>query len=58
MVAAVGMSQVSSSGIKWSFCGTSLERKAAAASKATNVAFAVRAAGYDEELVKTAVCLD
>jgi fructose-bisphosphate aldolase class I len=40
--------------LKSSFCGTAMVSQNSAAPKATNVAFAVRAAGYDEELVKTA----
>jgi fructose-bisphosphate aldolase class I len=40
--------------LKSSFCGTAVVSQTSVAPKATNVAFAVRAAGYDEELVKTA----
>ena len=42
--------------LKSDFCGTAVVSQSAPAPRATNVAFAVRAAGYDEELVKTAVC--
>lgn len=55
-MAAVGMtmSLKSSTALKGDFLGAAL-KQTVAAPKAANVAFAVRAAGYDEELVKTAV---
>jgi hypothetical protein len=40
---------------KSEFCGNVLKRQAAAASRGQNVTFAVRAAGYTEELIATAV---
>ncbi|XP_073392640.1 fructose-bisphosphate aldolase 1, chloroplastic isoform X2 [Physcomitrium patens] len=52
MAAAVAMQQAS--GLQSSFCGASLKQKAAVSGRPQNVAFAVRAAGYDEELIKTA----
>lgn len=60
-MAAVGMSTgmalKQSTSLKSDFCGTAVVNQSASAPKATNyVAFAVRAAGYDDELVKTAVC--
>ncbi|KAG0564775.1 hypothetical protein M758_8G134000 [Ceratodon purpureus] len=57
-MAAVGMSTglalKQSTTLKSGFCGTAVVSHSAPAPKATNVAFAVRAGGYDEELVKTA----
>lgn len=41
--------------LKSSFCGASLKQTALNKPASTQVAFAVRAAGYDDELVKTAV---
>jgi hypothetical protein len=41
------------------FCGTPLKKQQnslVAAGQSQSVCFAVRASGYDEELVKTAVC--
>lgn len=54
MAAAAGMST-----LKSSFCGASLKTSVLGSSKTSSqqVSFAVRAAGYDEELVKTAVSL-
>lgn len=41
--------------LKSSFCGASLKQTALNKPASSQVAFAVRAAGYDDELVKTAV---
>lgn len=56
-MAAVGMTMSlrSSTTLKGEFCGAAV-RQSVAAPKAANVAFAVRAGQYDDELVKTAVC--
>jgi fructose-bisphosphate aldolase class I len=57
-MAAVGMSAglalQQSSTLKSDFCGTAVVSQSAPAPRAANVAFAVRAAGYNDELVKTA----
>lgn len=55
MAAAVGMS--TGMALKSSFCGAPLRQGGVVAAKPEAVAFAVRAGGYDEELIKTAVCL-
>lgn len=50
-----GMALKQSTSLKSDFCGAAVVNQSAPAPKAANVAFAVRAGGYDDELVKTAV---
>ena len=51
-----GLALKSATTLRSEFCGAAVVSQSGAAPKATNVAFAVRAGGYDDELVKTAVC--
>ena len=54
-MAAMGMGLKQAVTLKSSFCGASLSPASASPARAENVAFAIRAGGYTDELIKTAV---
>ena len=54
-MASMGMALKQGVTLKSSFCGVSMSPASASPARAETVAFAIRAGGYTDELIKTAV---